>query len=103
MKVIVSPTLGVGVADRLGHGQVGLLRRLGGAGSVVARVGVELVGVGDRRRVGRAGGADDRGLIVRRRACRCAHRAHGPDPVAGSYVPWLGVAETKVSPAGSRS
>ena len=24
-------------------------------------------------------------------------------PVAGSYVPWLGVAEVKLSPAGSRS
>ena len=31
------------------------------------------------------------------------HRADGPEAGAGLYVPWLGVAETKVSPAGSRS
>ena len=33
VKVMVSPTLGVGVAHRLGQRQVGLLRRLGGAGA----------------------------------------------------------------------
>ena len=49
------------VADGLGQRQVGLLRRLGGAGGVVGGVGVELVGVGDRRRVGLAVGLVDHG------------------------------------------
>ena len=40
------------VAHRLVQGQVGLLRRLGGAGRVVGRVGVELVRGGNHRRVG---------------------------------------------------
>src|SRR5581483_4626871 len=40
------------VIDGLGEGEVGLLRRFGGAGLVVARVGVELVGGRDRRHVG---------------------------------------------------
>ena len=55
VKVIVSPTLGVGLLTVLVSGQVGLLRRLGGAGGVVARVRVELVGVADGRRVGLRG------------------------------------------------
>ena len=46
VKVIDVADVGRRVADRLGHGQVGLLRRLGGAGAVVAGVGVELVGAG---------------------------------------------------------
>ena len=58
MKVIVSPTLGVGLLDRLGQRQVGLLRRLGGAGAVVAGVGVELVGC---RLIGRRVGLRRRG------------------------------------------
>ena len=45
--------VGPAVVHRLGQRQVGLLRRLGGAGLVVGRVGVELVGGGDRGRVGR--------------------------------------------------
>ena len=52
VKVMMSPTLGVALLTVLRDGQVGLLRRLRGAGAVVGGVGVELVGVGDRRRVG---------------------------------------------------
>ena len=44
VKVIVSPTLGVALLTVLVERQVGLLRRLGGAGRVVAGVRVELVG-----------------------------------------------------------
>ena len=46
VKVMMSPTLGVALLTVLVDRQVGLLRRLGGAGAVVARVRVELVGVG---------------------------------------------------------
>ena len=46
VKVIVSPTLGVGLLTVLVTSQVGLLRRLGGAGAVVG---------GDWGRTGRRG------------------------------------------------
>ena len=46
VKVIVSPTLGVALVDRLGDGQVGLLRPLGRDGGIVAGARVELVGCG---------------------------------------------------------
>ena len=55
VKVMMSPTLGVASLTVLVDGQVGLLRRLGGAAAVVGRVRVELVGVADRRRVGPGG------------------------------------------------
>src|SRR5262249_40146945 len=44
--------VGLRVAHRLGQPQVGLLRRRGGAGRVVARVRVELVGGADGRGIG---------------------------------------------------
>ena len=47
VKVIVSPTLGVGLLTVLVELQVGLLRRLGGAVGVVAGVRVELIGVAE--------------------------------------------------------
>jgi hypothetical protein len=46
--------IGRRIVDHLGQRQVGPLRRLGGAAAVIARIGVELVGVADGGRVGRA-------------------------------------------------
>ena len=52
VKVICRRRWASALLTVLVSGQVGLLRRLGGAGRVVGRVRVELVGGADRRRVG---------------------------------------------------
>ena len=103
VKVMVSPTLGVGSLTVLGDREVGLLGRLGDAGAVVAGVGIELVGVGDRRRVGWRIGVTTVATI----SSVCGRVGDGADgPQAGDLV--VGAlagrrADTKVSPAGSRS
>ncbi len=78
------PHVGRGVADHLGEGKVGLLGGDCGAGRVVARVGVELIGMADRRGVGLGAGADHPGLDQQGLRRRRGHRADRPD--AGGAV-----------------
>src|SRR5262249_39984934 len=70
------------VIDRLREYQVGLSRRFSGARLVVARVGVELVGVADGGRVRLGVWADHPTLDQQGLRCRGGHSAYGP--VAGS-------------------
>src|SRR5262249_36953749 len=70
--------IGPRVADSLADGQVGLLRRLDGAGAIVRGVGVELVAVTDRSRIGPGDRADHARLDGQRLWSSGRHRAHGP-------------------------
>ena len=96
--------VGAGVADGLGQRQVGLLRGQQGDPVGVAGVGVKLVGVGDRGDVGpRAGAERSVARIISVGVDKVVTVPTTQSPLAGSYVPWLGVAETNDRPAGSRS
>ena len=90
VKVIVSPTLGVASLTVLVTSRSACLRSISARVGVVARVRVELVGVGDRRRVRLRVGADDQGRDRQRLRPVDQDRADGPDPGDRVVVPLAG-------------
>ena len=74
--------VGRGVVHGLGKGEVGELRRLDDGGRIVGDDRVELVGVGDRRRVRLRAGAGDGGHDHQRLRRPDVDRPHGPQPGA---------------------
>ena len=105
VKVIVSPTLGVGLLTVLVSARSACCGVSVALAVLLPGVGVELVAVADRGRVGLGGRADDRGRrsssVCGRAGRHRAHRPHAGD--ARRRCPGWAWPSTKVSPAGSRS
>src|SRR5262249_46303793 len=91
------------VTHRLAHCQVGLLRRLQDAGTVVGGVGANWSAALTVAGLDWGSGGRDVGWSCRGGPAPLATLPTFHRPVRLSYVPWLGVSATKDRPPGSRS
>ncbi len=103
MKVTVSPTLGLVLFTLLVTNRSACCGVTVEDGTVIVGVGVELIGVGDRGVIHRRRGADDQGAKGQDGGRPDGQASHGPDSGGRVVGPLLGIASTKLRPAGKAS